>query len=142
MATQAKGGFGTRFQRDPGTGTFADIAEIMDVTGPEISQEIVDATHMGSADGYAEQIAVGIRAAGDVTFSMNFLLGDSSQADLEADINASALRPFRIILPGGTQRWAFSGYVRSIGASYPMRDKMVRDVVIAITGKPVREAHS
>lgn len=140
---QAKGGFKTKLYRDSdGAGTWQQVSEILDVTGPSVSQVIEDATHMDSADGYAEKIAVGLREAGDVSFQMHLLQDDASQSGMLADLNASTSRSYRLVLPSGTKRWSFTGFVQSIGASYPVRGKMVNDVVITITGKPVKEAHS
>lgn len=140
-ATQAKGGFGTKLYRDNGAGTFAELSEIMDVSGPEVSQETVDATHMASPNGFTEKIAVGLRDAGDVTFAMNLIQDDASHGLLEGDLLASTLSNYRLVYPSGTKRISFSAFVKSIGPSFPMRDKMVRNVVLTVTGKPVRETH-
>lgn len=136
-ATLAKSGFGTKFQRDNGAGTFQDISEIMDFTGPETSQDIVDATHMGSPGGWAEKIATGVRDAGEVSFPMNFIPGDASQALLEADSKSSSSRKYRVIFSDGVHGQELTGIVKTVGKSLPMRDKMVSNVVIAITGEPV-----
>lgn len=140
--SQAKGGFKTKLYREDPTGTWQQVSEILDVTGPAVSQVLEDATHMDSADGYAEKIAVGLREVGDVTFQMHFLQDDASQAGLRADLNASTLRNYRIVFPPATKRIAFDGFVANIGAAFPVRGKMVRDVTISITGKPLEEAHS
>lgn len=141
MATQARGGFGTKLYRDDGSGTFAAVAEVMDINGPEVSHVIEDATNMDSPNGWAEKIAVGVKEAGDVSFQMNLLQDDSTQNALLADVGSGTKRNFRIVLAGGTKRWAFAGFVAKIGQSYPMRGKMVNDVTITITGQPVKEAH-
>lgn len=141
--SQAKGGFKTKLYRDSdGAGTFQQVSEILDVTGPGISQVLEDATHMDSADGFSEKIAVGLREAGDVTFQMHNLQDDASQNGLLADLNSSTLRNYRLVFSSGTKRISFSGFVASISPSYPLRGKMVQDVVISVTGKPVKEAHS
>lgn len=141
MATQARGGFGTKLYRDNGSGTFTAIAEIGDINGPELTQIMEDATNMDSPNGWGEKIAVGLREAGDVSFQMHLLQDDSTQNALLSDLGASTLSNFRIVLAGGTKRWAFSGYVTKIGQSYPLKGKMMNDVTIAITGRPVKEAH-
>lgn len=141
MATQARGGFGTKLYRDNGSGTFTAIAEIGDINGPELTQIMEDATNMDSPNGWGEKIAVGLREAGDVSFQMHLLQDDSTQNALLSDLGASTLSNFRIVLAGGTKRWSFSGYVTKIGQSYPLKGKMMNDVTIAITGRPVKEAH-
>jgi hypothetical protein len=140
--SQARGGFGTKLYRDStGAGSFQQVAEIGDVTGPAVSQVIEDATHMDSPDGYAEKIAVGLREAGDLSFSMHLIQDDASQNGLLADLNSSTPRTYRLVFPTGTKRITFTGLVQSIGASYPVRGKMMNDVVITVSGKPVKEAH-
>lgn len=140
-ATQAKGAFGTKLYRDDGTGTFVAVAEVMDINGPAVSQIIEDATNMDSPNGWGEKIAVGLREAGDITFQMNLLQDDTSQNALLTDLGASTKRNFRLVLAGGTKRWAFAGFVASIGQSYPVKGKMVNDVTITVTGQTVKEAH-
>lgn len=140
--SQAKGGFKTKLYREDPSGTWQQVSEILDVTGPATSQVIEDATHMDSADGFSEKIAVGLREAGDVTFQMHLLQDDASQNGLLADLNASTSRAYRIVFPSGTKRIVFTGFVANIGNAFPVRGKMVQDVTLSITGKPVREAHS
>lgn len=141
-ATQAKGGFGTKLYRDDGTGNFTSLGEIMDVSGPSISQVIVDATNMASPNGWSEKIATGVKEAGDVTFQMNFLESDATQTALRQDIENNVQRNFRLVHPSTLKRISFSAFVASMGHSYPMRDKMVRDVTLTITGQPVFENNS
>ncbi len=140
-ATLAKGGFGTKIYRDDGTGTFTAIAEVMDIQGPELTQIIEDATNQDSPNGWEEKIAVGVKAAGDVTFSLNLLQDDTTQNALRNDLETSTKRNFRIVIAGGTKRISFSGFVSKVGQSYPVKGKQVSDVAISITGQPVKEAH-
>lgn len=140
-ATQAKGGYGAKVWRDDGTGTFAVVAEVLDITGPEASQLIEDATNMDSPNGWGEKIAIGLREAGDVTFQMHLLQDDASQNALWSDLGSSQKRNFRIVLPSGTKRVAFAGFVSKIGQSFPVKGKMVRDVALSVTGQVVIEAH-
>lgn len=140
--SQAKGGFKTKLYREDPSGTWQQVSEILDVNGPAISQVIEDATHMDSADGFSEKIAVGLREAGDVTFQMHLLQDDASQGGLLSDLNASTSRAYRLVFSSGTKRISFTGFVASIGNAFPLRGKMVQDVVITVTGKPVKEAHS
>jgi hypothetical protein len=143
-ATRAKTGFGTRIYRGDGaspTETFVAIAEIGDVSGPELRLQTEDATHMESPNGYVEKIPT-IREAGDVTFDMHLIEGEITQSPLFDDLNESALRNFRLVFPSGGTRIAFKAYVTSIGPSFPVKGKMVRSVTLSITGKPVEEPNS
>ncbi len=143
-ATLARSGFGTLLQRGDGatpTEGFTTIPEVGDINGPAKSLLMVDATHMESPNGYEEKIPA-IKQGGDVTFPVQFIPGNATQAGLEADLEAQTKRNFRLILAGNTHRWSFSAYVQNIGPSYPMKDKMVQDVTLSITGKPVYEVVS
>lgn len=135
--TSAKGGFGTKIQRSNDGTTFTDIAEIQDVDGPAISKVTDDATHMQSDDGYAEKIAVGLHEAGDVTFAMNLLDGDNSQNLLRQDNQAGTTPPYYRILMTSGKKIDFRGFVTNISNSFPMRGKLVHNVTISVTGKPV-----
>lgn len=141
---QARGGFKTKLYRDAaGDGSnWQQIAEVLDINGPELTQVIEDATHMDSPDGYAEKIAVGLREAGDITLQLHLLQDDASQLSLRADLNSSTVRNYRIVLPTGTKRIQFSAFVASLNHSFPMRGKMVHDLTLSVTGKPTYEAHS
>lgn len=142
-ATKARVGYGTLFQRGDGANpeVFTTIAEVGDIAGPEVRQLFDDATHMESPDGYEEPIP-GVRQAGDVTFPLHFLPDEPTHQLLMTDLNGGVKRNFRIIVAGGTKRWAFAGYVESIGAAHPVKTKMMRDVSIKLTGKPVLEGNS
>lgn len=140
-ATQAKGGFGTKFYRDDGTGTFVAIAEVGDISGPERSQILEDATHMESPSGWAEKIAVGVKEGGDITFQAAFLQDDASQAALRSDVGSTTKRNYRIVFPSGNKRLSFAGFVQRIGATYPVKGKMVTDFTISVTGPITEEAH-
>ena len=140
-ATQAKGGFGAKLFRDDGTGTFVAVAEVLDISGPELTQIIEDATNMDSPDGWGEKIAVGLRESGDVTFPMHMLQDDATQNALYSDLGASTKRNFRLVYPSATKRLSFAGFVQRIGHGYPVKGKLVNDVTISVTGKVTKEAN-
>ena len=135
--TKARSGFGTLFQRGDGATpeVFTTIAEVMDVEGPEKKVNFDDATHMESPDQYAEFIPT-MKESGSVTFNVSFLPDDGTHASLNTDLEAMTKRNFRIVLPSATKRWEFTGFVEILGASHPVKGKMVRAVSIKVTGKP------
>lgn len=138
-ANRARGGFGTLIQRGDGGGTeiFTTIAEALDIDGPEQKQLTEDATHMESPNGWAEKISLGVKEAGNVTFQMHFVPDDTTHALLRTDLNAGTKRNFRIVVAGATKRWEFAAFVESIGASHPVKGKMVRPVSLVVTGEPL-----
>lgn len=141
--TNAKTGFGTKVYRGDGATpeVFVAIAEIGDVTGPEKRLQTEDATHMESPDGYVEKIPT-IREAGDVSFDMHLIEGNTTQSPLFEDLDNGTERNFRLVFPSGTTRISFAAFVTSIGPSFPVKGKMVRSVTLSVTGKPVEEPNS
>lgn len=143
--TKARGGFGTIIQRGGGetpTEIFTPISEVLDIDGPEQKLMTEDATNMESPNGWVEKISLGVKEAGNVTFQMHFLPDDTTHALLRSDLNLGTKRNFRIVVAGATKRWEFAGFVETIGASHPVKGKMVRPVSIVITGEPVLVANT
>jgi hypothetical protein len=141
-ATQAQSGFKAKIFTDDGSGTFAiQIAETMDIDGPEITQLLDDATNTDSPGGAAEKISVGIHEVGPVTFTCNFLQDDSSQNLMVTRVKSGSLDNYRLVFKSGTKRWAFKAFVEKVGASYPNKSKAVRPVTLQISGTSVVEAH-
>jgi len=140
MATGAKGGYKTLLQRGDGGSpeAFTTVAEVNDISGPEITKMIEDATSMDSPDGYVEKISLGLRDPGSVTFQVNLLNENTTHNNLLADLEADVTRNFRIVANGTTKAVTFAGHVEKISAAYPVKGKMVRDCSIAITGRPVK----
>lgn len=142
MATRAQGAFKTLLQRGDGATpeNFVTVSEVKDINGPEISQIIEDATSMDSP-GWEEKVAVGLRSAGDITFQMNFLQDDATQAGVRQDLTSSTLRNWRVVFKSQTKRLAFAGYVARIGPSYPVKGIMMQDCTITPTGEIRMEPH-
>jgi hypothetical protein len=136
--TSAVGGFGTKLQRSVNGTTFTDVAEIGDVEGPAITKVTDDATHMNSDDGFTEKIAVGLHEAGDVTFSMHLIETDATQNALREDAQTGTTPPyFRILFVSG-KKIDFRAFVSSITLTTPMRGKIMHNVTLSLTGKPVK----
>ncbi|MFN7019880.1 MAG: phage tail tube protein [Phycisphaerales bacterium] len=143
-ATGARGGYGTLLQRGDGatpTEVFTTIAEVMDVDGPERKVNFDDATNMESPDQHVEVVPT-IKETGPVTFQVNLLADNSTHALLTSDLDAMRKGNWRLILAGGTKRFEFAAYVESIGASMPVKGKMVRPVTLRLTGKASLVANS
>lgn len=97
-----------------GAEVFTTIAEVRNLTGPGMTRETLEATHLGSDSGYREWV-VSFIDSGEVSFDVNFLPGDDSQEALIDDLVSGVKRNFRVIWPtvlGKSQRtWAFTAYV-------------------------------
>lgn len=138
--SQARGGMGTRLYRYNGT-AWESIGEIRDINGPALTSMMEDATHMESTDGVEERVPVGVKSVGEVTFTLQKVQDAALQAALRADLMSCTRREWRIVLPSGTKRISFDGYVSTIAPSIPLKGIMTQDVTITPTGAAVEEAH-
>lgn len=135
MATRAKGGFGTKLARSTDGINFTTIAEVGDIDGPGKESVIVEATNMDSPDNRTEKIAVGLIDEGDVSFPVHLLDAEPTHQALENDMELAISRTFKITPKGATKAYQFTALVKSIGRSFPLRDKMVRNITLTVTGK-------
>lgn len=135
-ATAAKTGFGIKFGRETATpDTYADIAEIKDVTPPGASREVVDATHHGSEEGWREVIAA-LKSQKDCTLVFNYVPGGSAHADLMTDLADDDAHKYKITFPGGTESVIFTAFVTNVSPATPMDDVMTCSASFKPTGKP------
>lgn len=145
-ATAAKSGFGTLLKMGDGAGTevFTTIGEVRDISGPNLSRTTDDATHQESPNGYMEKIAL-LRDAGQVSFQCNADYADAKNyiaVKTEFDGNDS-LRNFELHLPSAVgKKLSFAGVVTGLSPTYPLNGKLVFDVTIDVSGKPVLAAAS
>lgn len=138
MATGARAGFGALLKRGDGGNpeAFTTIAEVTNIGEVTTKLNVVDATHMESADAHMEKIPT-ILESGDITVDLNFLPGDTTQTALRNDAMNRSLRNFQITVPGTAKVFSFSAYVTSIGPAIPHDGKMVQSVTLTPTGKIV-----
>lgn len=131
--------FGTQLKRDSdGAGTYVVVANVSDLSGPARKREAIEVTAHDSPNGYREFVK-GLKDGGEVTATLNYNPGNSTHSQLDADFEEDALRNYRItILPGEADEhsWTFSGLITAIGDSFPVDDRMERDVTFKISGKP------
>ncbi len=135
--TTGKIGFGTLFKRGDGatpTEAFTAVAEVLDIDGPGMSRDAVDATHQESPNGFKEAIP-GLRDAGEITFPLNFLESNASQNAIRDDLMTGTARNYQVVFPGG-QIWQFKGFITGFSPKAPIEDRMTADVTVKITGKP------
>lgn len=139
--TQATSGFGTLLQIGDGGGpeNFTSIAEVRNVSGPELTLDTAEATHHTSPGGWDEHIATLLRG-GEVTASLNFLPADATQsfaAGLLKDMTDKTLRNFKVIFPDpGTTEWDFAAYVTAFSPTAPIDDVLTADITLMISGQP------
>lgn len=139
MTTQAAIGNGTQFQIEGATAnTFDTIAEVFDISPPNETTDVIDATTFGSADGMREYI-LGLTDPGECSFEMNFVPGSASEQKILTVKAARAAKKFRIVFPN-LATWTFSGLLTGYEPAVPNDDKMTATVTIKLTGSVLREA--
>ncbi len=137
MTTLAEIGNGTTFAIESATpGAYTAIAEVFDITPPNETTDVIDASHMGSPD---RQFIKGMTDPGETSFEMNFNPGSASEALILAARAAPDPKNYRITFPSGAQ-WTFAGLLIGYEPAVPNEDKMTATVTIKATGSILREA--
>lgn len=135
MSTNAFSGHGMLIYRQAGgTGTFDLIAELGDVTPPELMRNEFDATtQQEDIDSYV----LGVLRRGPVTFPMNFIPDDPTHDHLTGVYNG--------IIDKTMDGWAFahvdsgwnmicSGQVQKVTNKAPVDGKLSADVTVRLSG--------
>jgi hypothetical protein len=139
MSTKASIGNGTKFQINVSTTEtpdWKDIAEVYDLTPPNETTDVVDAS---SFDSRERQFIYGLTDPGEMSFEMNFVPGSASEGLLLAAKASLVSTPFRMIFPNAAA-WSFNGLVTGYEPAVPNDDKMTATVTIKVTGAVDREA--
>ena len=134
--------FGTLLKIGDGgspTESFTTIAEVTDISGPELGLDTEDITNHSSTGGWEEVIPTILRS-GEVSFEINYdpagATHDASTG-LIADMVAKTKRNFQLIFPDtGTTTWSFSAYVTKFAPSEPVAGKLAASVGLKISGQP------
>jgi len=135
--------FGTQLKRDTtGSGSYSTIANVSDLSGPSRQRDAIEVTAHDSPDQYREFVK-GLKDGGEVTATLNYDPGQSTHSDLDSDFEEKDLRSYQIvILPGDDNEhtWTFNALITDLGDSFPVDDRMERDVTFKISGKPILAA--
>lgn len=122
-----------------GVEQFTPVAEITNISGPDETLELIDATHMGSP-GARREFIPSLLDSGEVTLDLNFLPSDTNQNGLRQDMNNRVKRNFQIVWTDlATTTYTFAGYVTNHTKSAQIDDKLSASVTIKVTGDIVVE---
>lgn len=132
--------FGTQLQIGDGgspTEAFTTIAELLDISGPELSTDTEDATNHGSTDAYEEVIATILRT-GNVGFDVNWVPAGATHgytSGLLKDWEEKTSRNFKLIFPdSGSTTWTFTAIVTGISPAMPVAGKLTGSITLKVTG--------
>lgn len=134
--SNAISGVGTIFRRADGNSSspnFTAVAEVNNITGPNLSRDTIDVTSLDSTGGYREFIG-SFRDGGEITLEMNFTLDGFD--DFKADFESATLHDYQIEFQDtGQTTFEISGLVTGISMAVPMDDKVTSTVTIKISGQ-------
>ncbi|HCO90502.1 MAG TPA: outer capsid protein Hoc [Alphaproteobacteria bacterium] len=130
-------GHGAVFKRGDGEDpeVFTSIGEVLNITPPSITKDVIDATHTGSPDRYREFI-VGLRDGGEASVEIQFKPDSPAVANMIADCESDQPVNYQIDFDGGTTVWDFAGLATAFEPSIPVDDKMTATFTVKVTGRP------
>jgi len=115
------------------TGVFANLAEVVDISGISVTRDAIDATHMGSSNNYREFIP-GLIDAGEVQLSLNYVpaAADAIRSALETGQGG-----FKISFNDSLSTTVtFLAIVTNYSIENPMADKRTASATFKINGQP------
>lgn len=127
--SQASIGYGSRFQISSDGGiNYTDMAEVVDITPPNETADVIDVTHMQSPDKTREFIE-GLKDPGEVSFTINFVPGSGTDVTLRTMVGR---QDCRITFPNG-YTWTFRAFKTGYEPEAPNEDKMAATVTMKVT---------
>lgn len=135
-----KDAFGTVFKRDStGGGVYVAVSNVSDLGGPSRQRDAIEVTAHDSPDQYREFVK-GLKDGGEITATLNYDPGNATHLALDGDFEEKALRSYQIVaLPGEADELTctVNALITDMGDSFPVDDRMERDITLKISGKPV-----
>lgn len=124
-----------------GTNIFAggyEIAELVGISGPDATADVIDATSHDSDFQFREFIS-GIKDGGSITLEGVAIIDllTSYQNERYSDLVAGTTRVFHVIFPSAAAEWCFDGDVTAFSTDAPYDDKLPVSITVKVTGKPV-----
>ena len=134
-------GFGVQFKTGDGASpeVFTAVAEVLSVGGPTINRDVIEATHTDSPDNYKEFLS-GLTDGGEVTVTMNFLPGNTTQDESQGimgDFLVQTLRNYQVVFPTSPAvTWTFAAFITAFEPDAPIDDRMTSTTTFKLSGKP------
>jgi predicted secreted protein len=131
--------YGSKLQLGDGATpeVFTNIAEVKDITPPQMIRDSNEVTNLDSTNGWKE-FKSGFRDGGDVTFDCNWLPTDSTQDDttgLLSTFEDDECHNWRIVLADSLGTIAFSGFITAYNGAMPMAATGNLSITIKVTGE-------
>jgi hypothetical protein len=133
MATAVTIGYGASFEvSTDGGSVYTELAEIINITPPSDSLDIIDATNMDSTNATREFI-VGLNDPGECSLEMNFIPGSAADQKIVQIRDARVAVYCKITFPNAVV-WTFLGILTGYEPAIPVDDKMTATVTFKVTG--------
>lgn len=139
--TEATIGLGTVLQYGDGESPeeFTPVAEVVNITGPSMSRELPDATHMASPGGYREFLG-GLKDGGQVACQCNHLPNNATQDALTGVLsffNSGVIKTWQLVFPTSPAvTWEFQAVLENFEPETPIDDKMGMSFTLKVSGQP------
>jgi predicted secreted protein len=137
MTTLADIGYDTSFAIKVGA-SFVVLAEVYEVTPPEVSVDQVEVTHFKSPGRSREYIAA-LSDNGTASASMNYVPNSATDQLIETLLTSGDTAEMQITYPNGVTV-TFDAFVASYSKAIPVADRMTADVSFKVTGDVVMAA--
>lgn len=114
------------------------IGELIAVSPPQVTKDIIDTTHMGSANTAREFIA-GLIDYGEASFEINYNPNDTTDAELQTIELERLWREYQITFtkPDASEvTCTFKAIMTGVERSTPMDDKATASITLKVTGAP------
>ncbi len=114
------------------------LAELTNISGPNISVDTVEVTSHDSTSAFREFVP-GLRDGGEVAVEGNFIFGNTGgQRALVTDATSGSAREVIIIGPTGSSfKWTFNAICTGLEFNYPHDGKLGFSSKFKVTGVPV-----
>lgn len=135
--TAAKSGVGTTLQRGNGASpeVFTTVAEVRQISGPELTSEEVESTSLDSVGGFKEFIG-GLKDGGQVQFDCNYIGSDVQQNAIRDNVGG-VTENYRISWPfSPTVTCTFAAQVVGFSMSTEPNSAISASVTLKISGSP------
>lgn len=132
--TEAMIGYGSKFllEDDSSPPELVELAEVVNITPPNMQTAQVDATHMQSPNRMMEFIA-GLTDPGSASFVMNFVPSSDSDARILAWRASGLRKQCQIIFPNAVT-WTFNANCEGYQPEAAVADVMRATVTVKVTG--------
>jgi len=138
--SNAVSAYGTLLKIGDGGGpeVFTTLGEVKGIEGPTMETEVIDVTtHSSAAAGAFREKLATLIDAGEVTFDLNLVPGDTQHDALRADQLGRTPRNFELWFPSSVSAdIEFEAVVTNMPLSFPVDGPIESSVTLTITQAP------